>query len=143
MTLDWKEYLHRLFDGDAPHPHEPGVVQEFVTDTAPEAFKALEDEMAPYVSDVHTYARDGESGIVFTADDGEDVFRYAVKHRTLRVPTFAFPEINVSDDEPRRHRAEVHVNGDIEHRDVTGWSQDALIRDVLTTYGERVSWHGG
>lgn len=143
MALDWKEHLRRLFSQDDPVSASPDSVAGFVRENAHPAFDTLQDELAPFVHSVDVYQSDDEAGIVLQADADADPFRYAVKVRTLKVPNFAFPEINVSDDEARRHRAEVHVNGEVERKNVAGWSEDALIRDVLTTYEEHVAWGGG
>jgi len=140
MSLDWKEHLRRLFSKDDPVSASPDSVAGFVRENAHHAFDTLQDELAPFVHAVDVYQSDGEAGIVLQADAETDPFRYAVKVRTLKVPNFAFPEINVSGDEARRHRAEVHVNGEVERKNVAGWSEDALIRDVLTTYEEHVTW---
>ena len=142
MSLDWKEHLRRLFSKDDPVSASPDTVAGFVRENAHHAFDTLQDELAPFVHAVNVYQSDGEAGIVLQADAETDPFRYTVKVRTLKVPNFAFPEINVSDDEARRHRAEVHVNGEVKRKNVAGWSEDALIRDVLTTYEEHVAWGG-
>lgn len=140
MTLDWKTHLLRLFGKEDPVAASPETARSFVETTAPEAFHALKEELAPHVHAVHVAEGDKQAAIVLQADPGGDPFRYAVRFRSVRVPNFAFPEINTSDDEPRRHRAEVHVNGDRERKNVAGWSEDALIRDVLVTYEEHVAW---
>jgi len=142
MSLDWKEHLRRLFSKDDPVSASPDTVAGFVRENAHHAFDTLQDELAPFVHAVDVYQSDGEAGIALQADAETDPFRYTVKVRTLKVPNFAFPEINVSDDEARRHRAEVHVNGEVKRKNVAGWSEDALIRDVLTTYEEHVAWGG-
>jgi hypothetical protein len=141
MSTDWTAHLRRLFRPDAPVAASPASVTTFVQTTAPEAFRTLADELNPFVERVDVYQEEEETGIVLQTDADTDPFTYAVKSRTVRVPNFAFPEINVTDDEPRRHRAEVHVNGNRERKNVAGWSEDALIRDVLTTYEEHVAWN--
>lgn len=140
MTVDWKSHLQRLFRNDAPVAATPESVASFVDTTAPEAFETLKDELDPYVHRVEVVTDEDEAGIVLQPSDDADPFTYVVRTRTVRVPNFAFPEINVAEDEARRHRAEVHVNGTRERQNVAGWSEDALIRDVLTTYEERVAW---
>lgn len=140
MTLDWKKHLRRLFGKEDLVSASPEAARSFVENTAPEAFRTLKEELAPHVHAVHVTEGDQHAAIVLQADPGADPFRYAVQFRTVRVPNFAFPEINTADDEPRRHCAEVHVNGDRERKNVAGWSEDALIRDVLITYEEHAAW---
>lgn len=140
MTLDWKKHLRRLFRQDEPVAVSPEAARGFVRETAPEAFRTLTEELAPHVHDVRVASDEDQAEIVLQADAASDPFRYRVSFRMVRVPNFAFPEINTSGDEPRRYRAEVHVNGDRERKNVVGWSEDVLIRDVLLMYEEHVTW---
>ncbi|PEN11105.1 hypothetical protein CRI94_16930 [Longibacter salinarum] len=133
-------HLRRLFGRDKPIAASPESVAHCIETAAPNAFQALRDELDAFVERVEVYRDDGEIGILIQPDADADPFTYIVSARTLRVPNFAFPEINVAEDEARRFRAEVHVNGNRERKNVADWSEEALIRDVLTTYEEHVAW---
>jgi len=137
---DWKSHLRHLFNQNKPVPREADDVARFIQDTVGPAFRELKEEMASYDYDARMEVDDEAARIAFYEEDGRESFRYTVRLRTMRVPNFAFPSINVDGNETRRHQAEALVNGDTEHDDVMGWPEKALIRDVLRAYEEHIHW---
>jgi len=137
---DWKSRLRHLFDRNTPVPRDAEDVVRYLQDTVGPAFRELKDEMESFDHDVRMDVEDEVAHIAFYEEDGTETFRYTVRLRTMRVPNFAFPSINVDGDETRRHQAEALVNGDTEHDDVMGWPENALIRDVLRAYEEHIHW---
>jgi choline/glycine/proline betaine transport protein len=64
-----------------------------------------------------------------------DEFRYRVCMRSHRIPSFAFPELAPAEGKERRHyRAEVYLSGDPQHYEITGYSRDQVINDLLARY---------
>jgi hypothetical protein len=65
--------------------------------------------------------------------------RYTVRLRSFLEPSAGFPE-PPSGDDAREYVAEVRVGERRRHGDVMGWSQDALIRDVLSALDQALTW---
>jgi hypothetical protein len=65
--------------------------------------------------------------------------RYTVRLRSFLEPSAGFPE-PPSGDDAREYVAEVRVGERRRHGDVVGWSQDALIRDVLSALDQALTW---
>jgi choline/glycine/proline betaine transport protein len=110
-----------------------------------EVVKFLDDTVRPALEEVAEQIRRRglEARVEPGADQVEivvmpglkDEFRYRVCMRSYRIPSFAFPELAPPEGKERRHfRAEVHVLGDPEHSEVTGYSRDQVIHDFLVRY---------
>jgi choline/glycine/proline betaine transport protein len=66
---------------------------------------------------------------------GEREFLYAVRARSYRAPTFAFPEFEKERGEQDRYwRAEVHLLEGSQHYDLMGYTKEQVIADVLSQY---------
>jgi choline/glycine/proline betaine transport protein len=64
-----------------------------------------------------------------------DEFRYRVCMRSYRIPSFAFPELAPAEGKERRHyRAEVYLSDDPQRYEITGYSRDQVIDDLLGRY---------
>lgn len=67
--------------------------------------------------------------------DGRLDFQYAVRARGYSVPSFAFPEfVRQRDEETRFYRAEVVLKNGPQQEDLTGFSHDEVIHDLLRRY---------
>jgi choline/glycine/proline betaine transport protein len=65
----------------------------------------------------------------------QGTFRYTVRARPFRAPSFAFAETSKTQDtEPQHFRAIAHTSDSDQPHDVTGFGQDQLINDVLNRY---------
>ncbi len=66
---------------------------------------------------------------------GKRDFLYAVRARGYRMPTFAFPEFTFNrDEETRYYQAEVHLNDGSQQEEITGYTEDQVIHDLLGRY---------
>ena len=62
------------------------------------------------------------------------VFRYTVRARTFRAPSFAWAETTAPDPEHWHYRAMAYSSDDDQPHDVTGYSREQLINDFLNRY---------
>jgi len=62
-------------------------------------------------------------------------FLYGVRARRYRMPTFAFPEFTFrKDEENRYYQAQVHLRDGPQPLDLTGFTQEEVIHDLLSRY---------
>jgi choline/glycine/proline betaine transport protein len=108
-------------------------IDSFLNDTARPALDAvaaqmLENGLAPELA-----AREGQLDLhVPHGDSG--VFRYTIRARSFRSPSFAWAETNDQAPESRHYRAMAFSSEGDQQHDVTGYSRDQLINDLLNRY---------
>lgn len=136
---DWKLYLRRLFDSTPDVDRSRDDVVRYIQTTVVDALQEVQEELKDY----------GRRGRLDTSDDaaaltvfheGTEEFHYAVEARTYRLPNFAFPAMNLDDDEARYHRAEVHLRGEANPYDLMGCTREEVIHDFLEEYGRQMRW---
>ena len=109
-------------------------IENFLAQTARPALEAFSGEMrdsgfAPELTDDH-------DGLRLTVPHGErGSFQYTIRSRPFLMPSFVWAETRKAQEaEPRHFRAMAHTSeGDTPH-DVTGFSHDQLINDLLNRY---------
>lgn len=62
------------------------------------------------------------------------VFRYTVRARSFRSPSFAWAESTDAGQESRHYRAMAQGSGSDQQHDVTGYTREQLINDLLNAY---------
>ena len=140
MPSDWKHYLRRLFDNEpASEPPSQRAVDAYLHEVVIPAFESLCEELDAYDATGRIDTKPDRVTLTLTTDAHDDPFRYTVRRRTYRTPNFAYPQMSTGDEE-RHHRAEVFINGASTQRNVMGWSEDALIRDVLHAFESDTNW---
>jgi choline/glycine/proline betaine transport protein len=108
-------------------------IASFLNETARPALDAvaaqmLENGLAPELA-----AREGQLDLhVPHGDSG--VFRYTIRARSFRSPSFAWAETNDQAPESRHYRAMAFSSEGDQQHDVTGYSRDQLINDLLNRY---------
>jgi choline/glycine/proline betaine transport protein len=108
-------------------------IDSFLNDTARPALDAvaaqmLENGLAPELA-----AREGQLDLnVAHGDSG--VFRYTIRVRSFRSPSFAWAETNDQAPESRHYRAMAFSSEGDQHHDVTGYTREQLINDLLNRY---------
>lgn len=77
----------------------------------------------------------GEGRIVLSVPHGDrGVFRYTLRARSFRSPSFAWAESGGRAPENRHYRAMAHSSDGNEQHDVTGYTSEQLINDLLKHY---------
>lgn len=74
--------------------------------------------------------------VVLTVPHGaHGVFCYSLRSRGFRAPSFAYAETRKAQGKERRHyRAITHTSGGDQPHDVTGFTRQELINDLLNRY---------
>ncbi|PEQ13599.1 choline transporter [Novosphingobium sp. PC22D] len=127
--LNWQQRLTSIM-GHFDKRH----IDVFLRDTARPALEAVADEMraSGFAPDLEEKA----DGLELTVPHGErGAFRYTVRGRPFLLPSFVWAETRKAHDaEPRHYRAMAHTSEGETPHDVTGFSRDQIINDLLNRY---------
>jgi choline/glycine/proline betaine transport protein len=108
-------------------------IDSFLNDTARPALDAVAAQMLENGLLPELAAREGQLDLhVPHGDSG--VFRYTIRARSFRSPSFAWAETNDQAPESRHYRAMAFSSEGDQQHDVTGYSRDQLINDLLNRY---------
>jgi len=114
--------------------HEKREIAEFLSDAASSALDEVADQMrsnglAPELE------RDGDH-LLLTIPHGEHgTFRYTIRSRSFRAPSFAYVETRkVHGSERKHYRAVAQTSEGDQPHDVTGFTREQLINDLLNRY---------
>ncbi|MCD2518371.1 BCCT family transporter [Massilia sp. G4R7] len=78
---------------------------------------------------------EGADRIALNVPHGErDMFRYTIRARSFRAPSFAWTEADGKDADSRHYRAIASGSEGEQQHDVTGYTQEQLINDLLKRY---------
>jgi choline/glycine/proline betaine transport protein len=114
--------------------HDKAEVQAFLAGTVRPALDAVAAQIRERGLDAQVDYGPEHAGIT-VLHGPEDRFRYLVRMRSHRLPSFAFSEPAPSEGEGRRHyRAEVYLSDGAQHYEVTGYTRDQIIDDFLAQY---------
>ncbi|GLS84415.1 BCCT family transporter [Paraferrimonas haliotis] len=123
---DWREKL----DNTISHPDKKNV-NRFIRLRVGPAFKKLATQFED--NNIETEIRKSEQGITLMVFHGnEQDFSYGVRKEQLQQPEFIQEESSSNDDS--YYRAQVHLNEGGQDYDVMGWSELAIINDVVDQY---------
>jgi choline/glycine/proline betaine transport protein len=113
--------------------YDKAKIASFLSETARPALDAVAAQMQQNGLVPELTAREGRLDLhVPHGDSG--AFRYTIRARSFRSPSFAWAETNDQAPESRHYRAmAVSSEGDQQH-DVTGYTRDQLINDLLNRY---------
>ena len=127
--LNWQQRLATI-----THHHEKHEVEAFLSNTAHPALEAFSQQMheSGLAPDLREEAGCLELRIPHR-ERGE--FRYIVRARSFRAPSFAWAESRKAHDAERLHyRAMAHSSEGDQPHDVTGFAAEQLINDLLNRY---------
>ena len=80
-------------------------------------------------------ARSDEEVSLTVAHQGGDQFRYTIRNRGFSTPSFAWAETRQTAGKQRRHYRAIARSTDGEQpHDVTGFSSEQVINDILKRY---------
>jgi choline/glycine/proline betaine transport protein len=147
--MDWREMLADIVkrqQAGPPKEHRRSeeAVGRYLRDTVVPAFEALKSELAGHGRAAEVTASPDAVSLKVLDEDGREEFYYAVRAEAYRRMSFAFPELDLKEGPRREFRAEVALRSGPTAFDVTGYSQDQLIRNFLHEYRKWLGWrHGG
>ena len=109
-------------------------IEEFIAATARPALEAFAEQMRE--SGFSPELDQDPDCINLTVPHGErGSFRYTIRSRPFLLPSFVWAERRKAQDSERRHfRAMAHTSEGEAPHDVTGFSRDQLINDLLNRY---------
>jgi len=111
-----------------------GEVLGFIEATVAPALEAVAEELRHEGLDARVDTGEGRAELT-VYQNGRPDFLYAVRARSYRMPSFAFPEFTFKkEEEARYYQAEVHLKDGPQQQDLTGFSQDEVIHDLLSRY---------
>lgn len=128
-AMSWQQRLSSI-----THFHARPELESFLSGPARSALQAVADQMAEsgLVAELHSDP-DHVDLRISHGDRGE--FRYTVRARRYRAPSFAWAETKKVSDEDRQHYRAMAQSSEGEHaHDVTGFTEDQLIHDLLNRY---------
>ena len=126
--LSWQQRLANITGF-----YSKSEIGAFLGDTASPALEAVAAQMR-------------ENGLVPESTQGADrldlnvphgdrgAFHYTIRARSFRSPSFAWAETKGQAPESRHYRAMAYSSEDDQQHDVTGYSRDQLINDLLNRY---------
>lgn len=129
VDLSWQQRLASI-----TRYHEKPEITAFLADTARPALEAVVGQMR----------ENGLAPELVQADDQLDLtvphgdrgsFRYSIRARGFRAPSFVWAETRKAHDTERLHyRAMAYISEGNQPHDVTGYTGDQLINDLLNGY---------
>jgi len=127
--LNWQQRLSSI-----THFYEKHDIADFLADTVRPALEAIVEQIRE--GSLSPHIEEKEDRLDFTIAHGEyGKFCYTVRARRFRTPSFAFAEARANHGEEARHfRAIAHTSEGDQPHDVTGFSRDQLINDLLNRY---------
>lgn len=108
-------------------------ITAFLSDTAQPALEAIVAQMRE--NGLVPELTQGEERLELNVPHGDrGVFRYTVRARSYRSPSFAWAESRNAPPENRHYRAMASNSEGDQQQDVTGYTNDQLINDLLNQY---------
>jgi choline/glycine/proline betaine transport protein len=142
--MPWRDQLGRML-GHHREPtgsRRPGKeeVRRFLQETVAPALNSVAQELARHGRDAEVET--GPDQVSITVYDGEEEeFYYAVKARTFRQATFAFPEMTFKDDDKDvHHRAMVYTQEGSQDYGIMGYEKEQVIANFMHEYDRQLRW---
>jgi len=125
----WRQRLGMLLS----QPTEERV-RAFLKDTVLPALEEVAEEIRSRGLDAQVTGEDG-SAMLTVAHGTEDEFHYGVALKAVRVPDFAFSELEGKEAEHRKvWRVEVALREGGQRYDIMGYTKEQVIADLLAQY---------
>jgi choline/glycine/proline betaine transport protein len=113
--------------------YDKSKIDSFLNGTAGPALDAVAAQMRENGLMPEVTAREGQLDLnVAHGDSG--VFRYTIRARSFRSPSFAWAETNAPGPGSRHYRAMAFSSEGDQQHDVTGYTREQLINDLLNRY---------
>jgi len=128
-TMSWQQRLTSI-----THFYEKPEITTFLANIVDPAFDAIAGQIGEGSLSPQIERKEDRLDLAIPHGD-HGTFRYTVRARPFRAPSFAFVETSkTKDKEPQHFRAIAHTSEGDQPHDVTGFSQDQLINDLLNRY---------
>lgn len=113
--------------------HRRDEAVAFLHDTGRDALNEVAGQIG---GGLRAEIQEAEERIDLTIHHGDQgAFRYNLRVRGYRAPSFAWAESRRAEEEPRHYRVLAQSSEGDQAHDVTGFTRDQLINDFLTRYG--------
>lgn len=142
--MPWRDRLGRMFQHqeERTQRRRPGKeeVRRFLREAVAPALSSVADELARHGRNAEMETEpDQVSLTVFDGDDEE--FYYAVRVRSFRQATFAFPEMTFADDDRDvTHRAMVYTREGSQDYGIMGYETEQVIANFMHEYDRQLRW---
>ncbi|THC41864.1 hypothetical protein C2862_17160 [Massilia sp. Mn16-1_5] len=128
-SLSWQERLRNITNF-----YDKSEITAFLDDTGRSALEAVAAQMRESGLVPEARYRPGQLDLhVPHGDRGS--FHYTIRARSFRSPSFAWAETEGGVRENRHYRAMAYGSEGDQQHDVTGYTRDQLINDLLNRYG--------
>ena len=150
--MEWRDMLADILRRQAAAARSgagsrsAAAVERFLEATVMPAFESLKVELGSHGREARIERAPGLASLTVLDEQGREEFFYAVRAQTYRRMSFAFPELDLKDKDAQAGevRAEVTLRSGPTAFDVTGYSQEQVIRHFLHEYRKWLGWrHGG
>jgi choline/glycine/proline betaine transport protein len=126
--IGWQQRLASI-----THSYNKREIASFLSGTAVPALDAVAEQMRE--SGLAPQFTQSADQLDLTVPHGTPaLFRYTIRARSFRAPSFAWAETTAPDPEHRHYRAMAYSSEGDQQHDVTGYSRDQLINDFLNRY---------
>jgi choline/glycine/proline betaine transport protein len=140
--MSWKDQLKRILDRERLRRADRDEIRRFLDETVAPALSRVADELARHGRRAEL-EKEPDRVAIRVFDDDEEEFYYAVRLRTFRKPTFAFPEMTFETDErDEYHRAMVYTHEGPQHYGVLGYDVEQIIANFTYEYDKQLRWQG-
>lgn len=142
--MPWRDQLRRVVGqhGEGGRPRNPKKedVLRFLRETVAPALHSVADEMASHEREAEVEVEEDQVSITIFHQDEEE-FYYAVKARTFRKPSFAFPEMTFKEDgKDLYHRAMVYTRAGSRDYGIMGHGPEQVIGNFMQEYDRQLRW---
>lgn len=142
--MPWRDRLGRMLRHREEHTEQrrPGKedVRRFLRETVTPALQSVAEELSRHGRSAEVEAGPDQAAIT-VYDGDEEEFYYAVKARTFRKATFAFPEMTFEDDEKDAyHRAMVYTREGSRDYGIMGYDREQVIANFMHEYDRQLRW---
>lgn len=138
--MSWKERLKQLIGQEHPRRADREDVQRFLREVVAPALEQVADELTRHGRETDLRVDNDEVSLTVLDGDEEEFF-YAVKARTFRKASFAFPEMTFKDDErDTYHRAMVYTHEGARSYGIMGYDTDRVIGSFMYEYDRQLRW---
>ncbi|MFS0753584.1 BCCT family transporter [Noviherbaspirillum sp. 1P10PC] len=126
--MNWQQRLASI-----THFHDKREITAFLADSARPALEAVAAQMRD--SGLAPEAAYSTERLDLTIPHGEHgLFRYTVRARSFRAPSFAWAATEPAEPETRHYRAMAYSSEGDQPHDVTGYTRDQMINELLNRY---------
>lgn len=142
--MPWRDQLDRMLG----HHREPAgarrpgreEVRNFLHEVVAPALNSVAQELARHGRDAEVEA-DPDRVSITVYDGDEEEFYYAVKARSFRQATFAFPEMTFKEnDKDVHHRAMVSTREGSQNYGIMGYQKEQVIANFMHEYDRQLRW---